>query len=340
MQAMISSEFLIEPAFSCKDFLQKSVRDIIKINKMVNNNYDVDIIVQDELISKLSDAGLYPSEKVFNENIIKHGLDDEISSKDIVTMIHNIVQRSDDLSSYTEVFEIEFENVNIIPDKNEITYKCCMDDLIYDFMMVILINEIYKFNLKIIFSLSNKIKDINLQTGKVIIYADEQSEIKGVDTSFALSSVDELLLDFGSINIWAKTNNEYTLSLAIYTRVLELRKQSGITYDDDFNLDSFVIGDGFINSLYANQCGPNERFGSACFDAISRLISGSPKEALSVFRVSSEKNAAQRTRGLDLAFRTHVTKGSEGIRLMVWALPTGEYELANVGNKFELNIQG
>jgi len=340
MQAMISSDFLIEPAFANEKQLQKSVSDIVKINKMVNDDYQVDIVTQDDLIKKLSDAGLYPCERVFRENIAKYYFDEEVSSKDIVTMVHNIVQRSEELSLYTDLFEIEFDNVDIIPDKKEISSRCCIDSLVYDFMMISLINEIYKYNLSFIVGGNEQVTNFNLKSEKVVIYAEEQSEFIDYEKELVLtSSVDEFLINVGSEVIWNRASNDYILALAIYTRVLELRLSSGEIYDDEFTLDSFVIGDAFFDSLHTYQCGPSERFGNACFEAIARLIFGSPKEELNVFRASSEKGAKQRTRGDDLAYRTHVTKGGEGIRLMVWHLPTGEFELANVGNKFDLHIE-
>jgi len=340
MQALISSDFIIEPAFADENNIHKSVNDIIKINKMVNNDYKVDIVTQDELISKLSDAGLYPCERVFRENIAKYNLEDEVSSHDIVTMIHNIVQRSEELSSYTDIFEVESDELNISPDKKSIFSRCNVDDLINDFMMISIINETYHHDVKFITGRGDVVTSYTIKSDKVVIYSDEQSEQLDVEHNFILTpSVDEFLISVGSAAIWSKASNSYILSLAIYTRVLELRTSSGETYDDDFTLDSFSIGDKFIDSLSSFQCGPSGRFGNVCFEAISRLIFGSPKDELNEFRTSSAKAAKQRKRGEDLAYRTHVTSSGEGIRLMVWYLASGEFELANVGNKFDLNIE-
>lgn len=341
MQALISSEFLIEPAFADKNNLQKSVDDIIKINKMVNNDYHVDVVTQNELLDKLIQAKLYPSEGVFKQNLYKYDLEDEISSQDIVTMIHNIMQRSVDLSSYTDIFEIEYGNVDVTPRKESILSRCCIDSLIYDFLMASIINSSRNQNLNLIFGRDNQVNSYNLKTDEVVLYCADQTEsLHNVDNKLATTkSVDDFLLFIGADVIWNGVNNMYSLSLAIYTKVLELRRDSGKTYDNEFTLDCFNIGDGFMDSLIACQCIPNSRFGSTCFEAIARLIEGNPKESLNEFRVDSGKNAKQRTRGNDLAFRTHVTKGNEGIRLMVWRLPTGIYELANVGNKFDLDIQ-
>jgi len=314
MQAVISSEFIIEPAFADEINLAKSVDDLIKINKIVNNDYQIDIIRQDDLLDTLIGAELYPSEGVFRKNIAKYDLEDEISSQDIVTMIHSIIQRSQELSSYSDIFDLEYDSVNVTPGKNTIFSRFCVDSLIYDLMMTSVINNSNNTNLNFITGNNNDVTEYNLQSDEVVIYSQDQTEIIKLNHNITLTKcVDDFLLGIGATNIWNNVSNNYTLALAIYTRVLELRVSSGKDFCDEFTLDCFIIGDSFYDSILEYQCGPDNRFGSSCFEAISRLIFESPKYALNPFRIKRGKAEKQRKRGNDLAFRTHVTKGGEAI---------------------------
>ena len=76
-------------------------------------------------------------------------------------------------------------------------------------------------------------------------------------------------------------------------------------------------------------------------ESCARIILGVPKNTLGEFKRKTVSGKLEhRVRNSDgaKAYRTHITKKSEGFRLMLWILPDGTIELSNVGNKDELVI--
>ncbi|MFQ2313633.1 hypothetical protein [Aeromonas dhakensis] len=338
MQAVISSEFLISPAFKENDALRKAIKDIIKINKMVRHDHKLDILTEDDAIQKLIDVDLYPSEPIFKENLIKNGLSDEFSSHDIVTMIHSIIERSEKISEYTDIFDVDYKTVETTPPIDEENLKVNLDGFIHGLVFISVLNDILGLNLYLISNQYHSNSEVNLKSDQIIYYRENCETINLYNKNISLlPSINNFLLTIGSEIIWNTVSNNNSLYLSIYTRILELQIEVG---DDsqEFDFESFSIGDNFISSLEQHQCAPGQRFGTACFETMARVIFGMPKYEVKPFRENISANSPIRTRGTDKAYRTHVTKGAEGIRLMLWQSQNGTYELANVGNKFQLII--
>jgi hypothetical protein len=75
-------------------------------------------------------------------------------------------------------------------------------------------------------------------------------------------------------------------------------------------------------------------------DSCARILLGMPKNEVDEFRADERPQAPQKYRVADgaRAWRTHLTSGHEGFRLMFWTTPDGIVEFANVGPKKELII--
>lgn len=100
----------------------------------------------------------------------------------------------------------------------------------------------------------------------------------------------------------------------------------------------YRLGASFLSS--AKQCGFGNRpdYASLLVESCARIVLAIPKNAVDEFRQSSSSRQ-QRVRDDGAgAFRTHLTKKGAGFRLMLWELPDGSIEFANVGNKSELVI--
>jgi len=329
----------VEPAFADGDSLQEAVDELVSIRKLLNPDYKFKVLTPDDVFSKFFDIDFYPSEKALRENIVKHSLDGDVSANDLSIIIHDIIQRSTEISDYLESVDSNFDAdvVFIRPNKDSIVTRFCVDDVVFDLGSVGVINEFSDNNIKSVFSNLAKSLEIDLTIEAIVDLSGAMKEFNS--SQVLVTSFDDVLLSVGSSFLWRKSDNSHVLSLAIYTRVLEIWRESDCERPDSFSLESFSIGSGFMTSLECFQCGPGGRFGGTLFDVVTRLVAGEPKSGVDEFRTTTNKTSAQRCRGDYLAYRTHVTKGSEGIRLMIWKSKQGEVELANVGNKFDLNIE-
>jgi hypothetical protein len=145
------------------------------------------------------------------------------------------------------------------------------------------------------------------------------------------TNIENFALTVGAQCIWNTANDSQQIHLAIATRILEIRKEAGeiATFD---SLPPFIVGSDFWESACRSNGGPNGSHAGTILDGCARLILDKPKNDVRPFGV------VERARDGARAFRTHLTKSHEALRLMVWKCPTGVIELANVGPKHELAI--
>lgn len=99
---------------------------------------------------------------------------------------------------------------------------------------------------------------------------------------------------------------------------------------------AFCVGAGFLESISANEALDGrytESVLSHCVDVVLARAVGNE------FRENSRRTSAQLKRADGAgAWRVHISKGHEAMRLMYWRRTDGRAEFANVGNKNELEI--
>jgi len=144
-------------------------------------------------------------------------------------------------------------------------------------------------------------------------------------------SHENLINEFSLLDIWKQNSDDSSAINAIEVYINNL-VDSGV---DPQHKAEFNIGPNFLDST--KKWGDPYLFN--IIESCARIILGIPKYALNEFRTSSKSTSKQRTRDDGaLAYRTHLTKKGVGLRLMVWQLPNGSYEFANIGAKGELEI--
>lgn len=147
------------------------------------------------------------------------------------------------------------------------------------------------------------------------------------------TSLDRLENALLASDLWeiADSNDDYWIAILI--GAVEMSKSLGLGLDI-FSVPKFQIGSEFVSSLNQNQATGNGKFSSVVRDTVIRVILNCPKEPLKPFHLKSQ---LVRARDSATAFRTHVTKSSEGLRLMIWSRSDG-IELANIGVKNDAKI--
>ncbi|HYC04478.1 MAG TPA: hypothetical protein VED40_14385 [Azospirillaceae bacterium] len=166
-----------------------------------------------------------------------------------------------------------------------------------------------------------------------------------VELDFSLPifrSIDGLLRSTSPSDIWNVANAQAEVAEAIKLLAFQilLGANPKACIED---VPEFSIGDDFFGSLVTWGCGPSGKFSNCTLEVCARVLIGLPKYEVKKFlaRVSAKGQGLvhkKRTKDGALAFRTHVSKDHEALRLMFWRNKDNHIEFANVGSKKELVI--
>jgi hypothetical protein len=155
-----------------------------------------------------------------------------------------------------------------------------------------------------------------------------------------VASVNDFLLQLDPEVLWSFAENEAELYFAIECLAYRLRQESGCRSPRD-NCVRFKLGSEFVTSLQSWQAISNGRFACPTLETCARLVAQFPKsKSERFFKITSSGKTAEVVRENDnaSAWRTHISKEHEAMRLMYWQNAEGLIEFANIGPKSELKI--
>lgn len=341
MSIVISPDFCVRPALCETLDVETAISDIILLNKIIQQDIDfLSISLCEDIMSHIEKKGFYPTDKIFKKQIKESGLDDFFSINDLVTALLNILDRTNDICEDNNIAGVinNDEDIKFTPELNTANGSAidyCYRDTIKNLAAI---KNINKKSHSIINS--NFPNTINIEIKNPTIFINN-IEIKKqlINEDIEVNScIRQKILKLDISELYSHVKNKDNLHLVLFFRTLQAINEIGGDIQS-IDLDSFVIGEHFFNSLYDCQCNPDAKFSDVFLETVSKLLAGNPKNEESPFRVGKEKTAKQKTKGDLLAYRTHITKSKEGLRLMYWKCKSGGIELANVGNKQDLEIK-
>ena len=151
------------------------------------------------------------------------------------------------------------------------------------------------------------------------------------------SSPQDVLLRLTPEVVWNRAEDAFDIHLAVSLEAFKILKKmkpkAGLA-----EIPFFHVGTEFYRSLMVNSAGPTGPLAHIVREACARLVLAHSKYSVRPLRGSSRKQKVRSSDGAE-AFRTHVTKHHEGIRLMFWSMKSKMIELANIGPKNELRIE-
>jgi|GEM_PF-4244745 len=151
------------------------------------------------------------------------------------------------------------------------------------------------------------------------------------------SSIAQLVRTLDPLSVWRVASNDRLIHLAISLKVQRLLRQDGKPSDIS-SVPAFYVGTEFLDSLKANEAIGDGRFAATTLDTCARLILWPQNADLTPFYEGKSRRPRLRSGDGSEALRIHITDAKRGLRLMLWRRPDGAFELANVGNKKELEI--
>ncbi|WP_256809214.1 hypothetical protein [Pseudomonas siliginis] len=338
MQAIIKYEYLLSPAFGSDADMLRLSSELEMLSEHIVADLEAPMIEEDTL-NRMIEAGLYPSTDLFQERLSKLPKDFPYCAHDIVHIVNRIVQRGRCASNIASTLDVEWQEKSLSPVfVNLLEHRACEMTALYENISIsnALENQSYS-TLYYCHRNINAFQKVSFQGIASDIYPDigydlplnVQADARIFHSYKKFLSEKDGLLLFSS-------SNESNLKQAFYVGALNLESISGGMLNSKPWMD-FDIGSSFYQSLVENECAPGMRFGSVLFDTIVHLLSGNPKSSLDIF-TKTKGSDEPRMHGKLTAYRTHVTKGGRGLRLMFWQAASGVIIFANVGNKFELEI--
>lgn len=293
--------------------------------------------IYNDTIDILAKSNLYPSFNAFHDYINENELSDFVSANDLTTLFNHILSNCEGIDEQGDIFDIEIDENEDYPIVS--TTPICNIATNSLHIHCGYLNSLEGYNVISLLDSNLKLEKYNTCIPTLTLLKSDDSivELDNFTASVDItSSCVQLINHCNPQTLWDKSRSSESLRISIYIKCQELIKNKTVEYEGDFAFDSFDIGDRFYESLQANQC-IDGRFSSSTLECVSRLLLCKPKNELKVFTTTAG-GSEPRKRGQDIAYRTHLTKFGLGLRLMVWKLPCGSYELANVGTKQELEI--
>ena len=141
-------------------------------------------------------------------------------------------------------------------------------------------------------------------------------------------------MGLSSQQIWNEADCSNDLEVAILLAASALAKQSGC------GLKMFRVGSGFLESLRESGAFNTGPFADVTITKCAQTVLLQSNLTPQPFRTNAKANAPTRIRQRDnaKAWRIHVTKNHQALRLMYWELPNGHIEFATLEAKAEESI--
>lgn len=323
--------------------ITQSIATIIQLSEALRAS-EFNICLLSEAESLLAQANLYPVSNSIRQSLANSGLSHVYTVEDIRRSLHSILQQSHRLE---EISGIEFlipADMQTVPDvlANREPFVL-RESLEITLAHASLMTEQYgRSNVQALLADQHVRQDIELRANISDIYTpiDGPSERPNFCCLVALSDSPASFLDqLDGDALWSIADSESEIFAAVCIKARSLRRSTGCPSPKQ-NCEGFSIGKRFVPSMKACQCGPNEKYGFATFETLARVVAKSPLEAPKrLYQLSSTGHRIDVVREDGaIAWRLHVTKSGEGIRLMFWRRRDTSLEFANVGTKADVSI--
>lgn len=301
--------------------------DLIDVLKRQNEN----LYISSYTILNLGSIGKYPGYEYLDEYLKINRVSEVFSTHEVTRLMSGIIDSCIYLEDRVEIDEIIIENFSMVPD---------------------IINHNHTKPL-----VESEIEKLS----KIIARRDEQeseSEVIGYIDSYILCAVSVKLATYKSQDLpagdyngeiyykspakyiqehysnarkrWQTAKNVDSIRESILLRAQEISVETGL----EIKTISIEIGEQFYESLIINNACGSLKYSRTTLEACARLLIDPNLIEPKPFRGSKNSKTQMHTESKGFAWRAHITKSSEAIRLMYWE-NNGTITFANVGPKHE-----
>lgn len=301
-----------------------------------DDNHGATLLVHGKSIERLQEKGLIPAFEGMRKLVERLNLAHVVSPHELSRVVDRFLSNMVTMEEMVPVPDALLEDTSFAPDELSVIEDCSLRDHSHDSAALSALNCSMGNALNYAFPrLSNDVVRVEIQ-GTVTLA--ESSDGTAIPAQFAHCLL--LLRDpaqFRSLlkpqEIWDHAVDDAELKFAILLAAERLI---------DEPLEQFRIGAAFIASLRRNQAIAGI-FATATLAKCAQTLADVDGLSINEFKYEAVGNKAAkvrvRPRDGAKAYRVHIPSGALGLRLMLWKLPTGNWEFANVGPKNEEMIE-
>lgn len=334
MRILISADYLLASAFCAQDKIQHYYAGLRKLRD--EHEAGRPVFLEPDAILKLQSKGMYPSFDLFKRNFpAKHdfGFGADHITKTVIYLVNNVAQLKVDEEILAEWQDVSLEVDPVLhsdADREEQLANLMVD--------LSLENAGFGYD-HIVFHhhLPDFPRDA-VVTGTITSVVPGQFVVpKEISHKISISdNLVDYILRVKAESLYQESANDSELKRSLYFGVVQFLAANG--HDPkSFDDQCFTLGENFRGSLLGHECSGTHAFSSLVFQTVIRALAGYPKNSIDTFDTSENSNV-QLVRDGRKAWRTHVSSGGRGLRLMLWTHSNGLIELANIGNKWEERI--
>ena len=292
-------------------------------------------------IDALGRAMCLPQEADVQQFLAMANLEEVFSANDIVRIYYSLLGKAATVEEILEWEVVECENAVFQPNPMSGVSPAQLKDIsALAFVNTCCFNvgavERYAFVVPGSANIPASHVDVSAEATVVFPHAFD-----GVELPFAIKSkakivrdLEDLVIGAEATQIWNYATQAEEFFLAILVRASEIVRAGGKAFKLH-EIPAFAIGGLFVDSLEEHQAGLKGARANLVLDACARVILGAPKSPLN--KMGKPKQYIRVSDGAT-AWRTHVSKAHEALRLMLWKKDNNFIELANIGNKHALHI--
>lgn len=335
--AVMTCDFLLAPAFCEPKEIECRVADLVEYARSIQAR-GMKPLLEDDASGKLIEAGNYPCDGAFKSNLAK--LEEQIYTvKDISRVVTRILDDAE-YFSYSEKALWESDQGHIDPDLSGLNQKR-KSEILRLIEEIAVHNKLESKDYSILHFC--KINNISKTTFRALLKEIVPPLLTPLPYELiqcvTLESSYRRYLTTLCLNeaLSKEPDDPQLLKEVFYWGALCALKERDLPLET-IDPGSFDLGPKFIESLKMNQCLPGQNFWGPCFSSIVSVLTDDPSYEVHIFKKSA-KSEEQKTIGEFRAYRSHITKGTVGLRLMFWRDESSSIILANVGPKKEEEIE-
>ena len=340
---MSAPRVIVEPTFLVFDSMilnttekwLERVETINKCTRMLNGQLPIGVVIPNDVVGILGDAGFYPMFDHIQRTLSSMGLSHVYSAQDVLQVFGQLIQRAGSLEEAIGVEEVLYEGpVNVEPGVNEAYRGSWLEETFVQVMgqaaAGISLNRNLAAHLTVLSSLAGESEVVSV-SGR--LYAVEpRSQVfqlgEIVEKVAVCLDFESALLGFDGYQIWKGADDECELLAALTIGVYKYGLDNGL-FVRLADIPKFSIGSEFHNSLRQHQGIGAGKYSSLVYNHSIAIICR---------KLGRDMANRERADG-SIAKRWHLTGRHSALRLMYW-IHNGCVELANIGPKSELVIEG
>ncbi|MQB37238.1 hypothetical protein DXT97_10555 [Agrobacterium tumefaciens] len=318
---------------------EEEVETLWKVSRpwLQGNMRNAQRVVHGKALERLHDQGLIPAFDDIAKMVERLNLEHVISPHELARVIDRFLSNASSLEEVAVVEDGLFEDKSLQPDEVANIPEGALREHSYDSLLLSALNSCVGQRFCYAFPRLNA-GAITMDVGATVAASVAREGIVVPETFNhplpILRDPEEFRASLNPQTIWDNASDDSEVGFAI---ALAAERLSGEP------LPQLIIGKKFTASLRRNQAIAGLSLSSTTLTKCAQVLVGTPGIAVNQFKYEAVGNKAAKVRkrakdGAE-AYRVHVTSGTVGLRLMLWKLPSGGWEYANVGPKNEEKIE-